>query len=57
MEEQIIRKSFCNYCTNDGVNCLKIQIEEKKDIKIYKCINYNKGIIMPINNIENYSRI
>lgn len=57
MEEEIIRKSFCNYCLNKGNKCLEIQIEEKNNIKIYKCINYNKGIIMPISNNENYSRI
>lgn len=57
MEEEIIRKSFCNYCENKGNNCMKIQIEEKNSIKTYKCINYNKGIIMPINSDENNSRI
>lgn len=57
MEEEIIKKSFCNYCKNKGKNCLKIQIEEKNLIKTYKCINYQKGVIMPFNNNVNDSRI
>lgn len=57
MEEEIIRKSFCNYCKNKGNNCMKIQIEEKDLIKTYKCINYKKGDIIPFNNDVNYSRI
>ena len=57
MEEEIIRKSFCNYCENKGNNCMKIQIEEKNLIKTYKCINYKKGNIIPFNNDVNYSRI
>lgn len=40
MEEEIIRKSFCNYCNNKGENCFKIEIIEKNNIKIYRCINY-----------------
>ena len=42
MEEEMIKKSFCNYCINKGNNCLEIQIQEKNGIKMYKCVNYNK---------------
>lgn len=57
MEEEIIRKSFCNYCKNKGNNCIKIQIEQNNLIKTYKCLNYIKADIMPLNKYENYSRI
>ena len=50
MEEEIIRKSFCNYCINKGQKCLKIEVVEKNNIKIYKCINYTKGNILPFYN-------
>lgn len=39
--EQEIRKSFCNYCVNQGKkNCMEIKIEDKEDMLLYKCINY-----------------
>ena len=52
MEEEIIKRCFCNYCLYKGNNdCMKVQKEEKSEIKIYKCINYKKGTEIPsINN-------
>ena len=57
MEEEIIRKSFCNYCINKGQKCLKIEVVEKNNIKIYKCINYTKGDILPFYNNDLSIRI
>lgn len=57
MEEEIIKKSFCNYCQNKRNNCMKIQVIEKDNIKTYKCINYKKGDTISFNNNVNYSRI
>ena len=29
--EEIIKRSFCNYCLNKGNKCLEIQTEEKRE--------------------------
>jgi len=40
--EEVIKENFCKYCINHKKNCIKIQIITKKDIKIYKCVNYRQ---------------
>lgn len=41
--EDVIKENFCNCCINKrDENCFKLYVEENKEIKIYKCVNYKR---------------
>lgn len=54
MEEEIIKKSFCNDCENKAVNCFKLKIKQHGEIKVYRCINYKRrGDVLVENDLIN----
>lgn len=39
--EDVIRKYFCNFCTNKTKDCMNIEVSKEKEVIIYRCLNCN----------------
>lgn len=43
--EDVVKENFCNCCINKrNENCFRLYVEENKEVKTYKCVNYKREI-------------